>query len=575
MSQLFFQTDRPNIAGKYFVSFIPIINITLILGWNSLAISNLLYFNIQLSRHLTYIVSEAVIRSVQVDILTTNFKLLSCVYHAIHWFSNLFRKKPPWLLIRNTYSAYLKITRGTYGFFLISEIHIITFPFFPSILVYGYLNFQYGSYNTVNLDHKFWFSRFYNSKEYRIMADITDPAVKKLKTSVSSASATHNASTNNFSSIDIDDLDVLKSQFYKIQNISTNYPEYSTLTSVFMQQSSFITEDTMRAFYHKYVQHLRIPLPQLPEALVHVIDEICETGIREQSSRRWIKSSVLHILALAWAAVKTISLRQRKELLDLELTTISSKVHTCTMPSNKVTKVQHALQQIYFAQYSAVDTAIIELQQETLRLLPTDAHSRATSSVSVAGADAAQHIPQILHAQLKVMTRGEDVARSIPHSDTATAWSTTPGKSSDFPPLPTPSASSGTWHFESKAISRPTAPPVKMSTVVLPQPIRADPPTLERITDAAKAAFSSRTELDPGSHSLIPESYSQVERSVQFDEFVIITRFLWVVGLTPCTSLGSETLNRQYTIAEHKHVVRMLGTLSDYLQNPAFSSDIA
>ena len=107
--------DHPNFAGKYFVSFIPTINITLILGWNSLAISNLWYFNIQLSRYLTYVVSKAMIRSVQIDILTTNFKLLSCFYHVIHWFSNIFRKKPPWLLVCNTHVAYRILKSGTYG----------------------------------------------------------------------------------------------------------------------------------------------------------------------------------------------------------------------------------------------------------------------------------------------------------------------------------------------------------------------------------------------------------------------------------------------------------------------------
>ena len=329
----------------------------------------------------------------------------------------------------------------------------------------------------------------------------------------------------------------------------------------------------MRGFYQRHVQHLRISPPLLPEALITVIKEISDYGLQVQSASNQIRVQVLHVLALAWAAVKNISLQQRKELLDRELHTISSKVRLLQMPVTSVPKVQLLLQQIYFVQLSSVDSAVTDYHREFLQLLPADAHSRASSVVTITGDDAAQYVPRFLTDQLGMVKRNLDAGMLIPPNDSGNPWSTPHGRLQDFPPLPTPSQPGDIWQLETKPASRP--PPVTRSmTVTLPRPIVADSPSSGRMSNVASLAYSSRS-TRISSQSDIPETMSHVSQSIVFDEHVFITHYLWVVGLVPCTNLTSESLNRDYFIAEQKHIVRMLGTLSEYyLQPPSYDNGL-
>jgi hypothetical protein len=58
---------------------------------------------------------------------------------------------------------------------------------------------------------------------------------------------------------------------------------------------------------------------------------------------------------------------------------------------------------------------------------------------------------------------------------------------------------------------------------------------------------------------------------VLYDETVIVTRYLWILGLSPCTSLPTATQNREYMVGVFKHIVKMLGILSEYAQCHTFS----
>ena len=383
--------------------------------------------------------------------------------------------------------------------------------------------------------------------------DYQDDNTNKRQKTGASSNSTKPPYHNMYAHTDIDDLQTLKSKFDQLQEITTNYPDITIIHSAVHKQNPNITEADIQSFSQRHLQHLRIYKPLLPQALNAQITDIYDHGVLHSSTTRRIQVQLLQVLALAWAAVKAISLQQRKELLDNDLSKISSKVHLLNLPVSVVPKVKNSLQQIYFVHFSATDSAITAIHQEVLQLLPAEVHSRASHSVIVTGDDAAQFIPTFLAEQLQAITLQQDAALIVPSNDSNSPWSTPQSRLQDFPKLPSASQSGDIWKLAT--IPTPRPPPANRSmSINLPSPIIATPITDERIAAITETAFSCRSDLI-FSRDTIPEEFSQVQQSVDFDEHIMLTRYLWVVGLAPCHTLATEHLNREYTIAEQKHVV--------------------
>jgi hypothetical protein len=241
------------------------------------------------------------------------------------------------------------------------------------------------------------------------------------------------------------------------------------------------------------------------------------------------------------------------------------------MPSASVVQLKQALKLIYFAQGTALEDEISRVHNAVLQLLPYDAQSRATIKVIITGADASQHIPEVLRRELQHMTAGQDIASDIPPSMSSQTWSSTTSISSEeFPPLPTVPKTSDVWQLSSKVFA--PRPPQRPTTIHLPRPI--DPVTQQKstITAVAYQALSNRTQLRDTDWDVIPDAFLHLADNVAYDEVIIITRFIWVLGLHPCTALINEELNQLCTLGEHNHVVRMLGTLSEHSQCANFAT---
>ena len=133
---------------------------------------------------------------------------------------------------------------------------------------------------------------------------------------------------------------------------------------MFYQQSQAINEDTVRAFYHRYVNHLRVHNPEPPKALRQIILAIVRRCQVDSSAH--LTMAAVYVLAVTWSALKAISAQHRSELLDRELQTIIPKLSTFSMPQSSVRTVKQALQLIYFAQKSALESAIMTIHNLSL-----------------------------------------------------------------------------------------------------------------------------------------------------------------------------------------------------------------
>jgi hypothetical protein len=198
------------------------------------------------------------------------------------------------------------------------------------------------------------------------------------------------------------------------------------------------------------------------------------------------------------------------------MATIVSKLSTFSMPASSVPIVKQAITAIYFAQGTALDNEVARIHTTVLQLLPTEAHSRASSRIDILGDDASQHIPTVLRQVLTSMTEYKPILSTMPPSAASSTWTSAGGcHSTEFPELPSIPKTQEVWKLGTKAA--PTPPPLKPVSIRLPMPITAAPPSSQQIMEASTRAFNNRTRLPEQIRCTIPDIYRQVEDSIVYD----------------------------------------------------------
>jgi hypothetical protein len=259
-----------------------------------------------------------------------------------------------------------------------------------------------------------------------------------------------------------------------------------------------------------------------------------------------------------------VQVHLRSELLEREHDIINKKIHLFSMPHASLSTVRQSLSLLYFAQKTAIETVVSTLHDQVLLLLPQAVHRNASGNLQIIGDHASNWIPTILRAEVENYRTKRPIAQlaTVVH-DSGTS-SGDPLDATAFPALPAAPKSTDIWHLATR--SAPQLLPPSPQHITLPIPFFAQSVSLLAIDQANNTAFHNRTTLTGPPYPQIPDNFLQVQDSVAYDETLIITRFIWVLGLHPCQSLPNEELNRLTTLGEHRHVVRMLGTLSEYPQ---------
>ena len=562
MSQQFLHASFTNSLESAILQKLLTVIILLSLGWNSLQFQYHLHYNSQHNRKFNSVGYKPVICSEQVDILVSYFQPLLHIYNNPHWPLHLIRLKPPWSLTGRAYFICITQIQGINGFFSYSENSTLTYHSFSSVLGRSHgLSLQKHKVSTI-LQKIVKFHIFTRPIYSLIMLPANTSGNKRQKSSESGSQDSSDDQYSTFSNMRPSSIATFQACCDQIFAIPTPYPELRVIVSLLRQQSQAISEESVQAFFDKHAHYIRVLSPITPTSLNQAIMQIITNCTVASKSSTHLTLAATYLLALAWAALKAISGRHRRELLERELANITPKLGTFSMPSSSVDTVKHALQVIYFAQISALDSTIANIHTTVLQLLPQEAHSRASSMVAIEGDDASQHIPTILLHELVNFTNNRSIAQEIvSQRDLYRKTPSTGSGSTDFPELPTMQKSQDIWRLNTKSAPQVLTPTPQC--IRLPIPIHANPPTTNEVTAARRLALAHRTSLPDDDRRTIPAGYKHVEESVLYDEMIIITRFIWVVGLIPCTILADADLNRLSTIGEHQHVVRMLGTLSE------------
>jgi len=566
MSQQNFQFGKQKSTESSTILQLFTVIILLSLEWNSLQFQDHLCY--QLQQHGIFSITgprKKLNSLAQVDIFRKYFQLLLSIPYISYWIIAVIRHKPPWLLYIKVFLQDLIKTEGINSHLTISEKVTITYPFLSNKLepFSGSFFWQHPLRHIgqhIEQLHNF----LETSRTYK-MSNQNTSSNKRRKGDDTGTTDSNEDQHNTLSDMASRSLMLFQQLLSQMQEISTPYPDFNTIVLLLRQQSHTITEDTVRAFFQKHVNSIRIVSPVPPASLCRAVQTIINRCQVASASSTHLTVAAVHLLALVWSAYKAVNVQYRKELLDREFSTIVPKLNTFTMPHSSVGIVKQALQLIYFAQKSLLDTEVMTIHNSILGLLPQVSHSRAATMVIVVGDDASRHIPEMLMCCLDLFDKVQPIPDEIPANRSTSNWSSPVREvGAEFPELPTAPKSSDIWKLSTKTAPI-TAPPTPHS-IRLPYPIKVKSWSPSQEALARESSFQRRTSLSGEQHTIIPEDYSHMEDCIRYDEATIITRFIWVLGLHPGNRLADDNLNRCTTIGEHQHVVRMLGTLSEHPQ---------
>ena len=112
---------------------------------------------------------------------------------------------------------------------------------------------------------------------------------------------------NTFSDVASDSLQQMERNFDRIQAIRTPYPDFKPVAEILRQQSSSITDITVRSFFDKHIHRLRVYSPETPSSLNSIILQIITTCNSILTTSTHLPVASAYVLALAWASLKTVS----------------------------------------------------------------------------------------------------------------------------------------------------------------------------------------------------------------------------------------------------------------------------